>query len=193
MTQRSVGFVEPVIVMLCGTSARTGAQTIEPRQVGAPGSSATTSVPRLVQFNGTLKDGASRPVSGFSSVTFAIYAEQDGGSALWSETQNVLADSNGHFNALLGTSTSGGFPSELFSTGQSRWLGITVARQPEMPRVMLASVPYAMKAGDADTLGGLPASSYVTTQQLAARSVAAAPSTTILSAPTAIATPTPSA
>src|SRR6202000_79088 len=88
--------------------------------------------------------------------------------ALWSETQNVLADSNGHFNALLGTATTGGFPSELFSTGQSRWLGITIARQPEMARVMLASVPYAMKAGDADTLGGLPASSYVTTQQLAA-------------------------
>src|ERR1700761_9054164 len=191
MTQRSVGFVEPVIVMLCGTSARTGAQTIEARQVGAPGSSAATSVPRLVQFNGTLKDGASRPVSGFSSVTFAIYAEQDGGSALWSETQNVLADSNGRFNALLGTSTSGGFPSELFSTGQSRWLGVTIARQPEMPRVMLASVPYAMKAGDADTLGGLPASSYITAQQLAAHGgIVAAPSTTIISSPFA-APPTP--
>ena len=133
-----------------------------------PGLQAQETVPRLVQFNGTLKDAALRPVSGVASVTFAIYAEQDGGTALWSETQNVLADANGHFNVLLGSATANGVPSELFGTGQSRWLGVTMARQAEMPRVLLASVPYALKAADADTLGGLPASAYVTTQALAA-------------------------
>ena len=51
-----------------------------------------------------------------------------------------------------------------------------------MPRALLASVPYALKAGDAQTLGGLPASSYVTAQQLAARGAIAAPGTTIISA-----------
>ncbi len=124
------------------------------------------SVPRLVQFNGTLRDTGARVVSGVASVNFAIYAEQDGGMALWSETQNVLADANGHFNVLLGAATAAGVPAELFGTGQSRWLGVTVARQQEMPRVLLASVPYALKAADADTLGGLPASAYVTTQSL---------------------------
>jgi trimeric autotransporter adhesin len=130
----------------------------------------TQSVPRLVQFNGTLKDAAARPVSGVASVTFAMYAEQDGGTALWSETQNVLADASGHFNVLLGTATTNGVPAELFGTGQSRWLGVTIARSTEMPRVLIASVPYALKAADADTLGGLPASAYVTTQSLAASS-----------------------
>jgi hypothetical protein len=178
MTKQFAAVCAAAILMVCGASVKTSAQTSDARET-----SATTSVPRLVQFNGTLKDTAARPVSGVASVTFAIYADQDGGSALWTETQNVLADSNGHFNALLGTATTGGFPSEFFSTGQSRWLGITIARQPEMPRVMLASVPYAMKAGDADTLGGLPASSYVTAQQLAARTAVAAPSTTIVSSP----------
>ncbi len=137
--------------------------TVVPTEV-----SAQSAVPHLVQFSAILKDEAGRPVSGVASVTFAIYSEQDGGTALWSETQNVLADPNGHFSALLGTATAGGFPAELFGTGQSRWLGVTIARQPEMPRVLMASVPYALKAGDADTLGGLPASSYVTAQQLAA-------------------------
>ena len=152
----------------------------------ASAASAQETVPRLVQFNGTLKDMAARPVSGVASVTFAIYAEQDGGAALWSETQNVLADTNGHFNVLLGAATSGGFPAELFGTGQSRWLGVTIARLPESPRVLLASVPYALKAGDADTLGGLPASSYVTTQQLAARTstpVVAGGGSTIIATP----------
>src|SRR5579871_1194850 len=149
MLKRSLAILPAALLTICSAPLLTSAQSSE-----AHAAVASSSVPRLVQFNGTLKDSAARPVIGVASVTFAIYAEQDGGSALWIETQNVLADSNGHFNALLGTATTGGFPSELFSTGQSRWLGITIARQPEMPRVMLASVPYAMKAGDADTLGG---------------------------------------
>jgi trimeric autotransporter adhesin len=150
--------------------------------VGEP---AQITVPRLVQFNGTLKDSAARPISGAASVTFAIYAEQDGGSPLWSETQNVLADALGHYNVLLGSATTSGVPADLFGTGQSRWLGVTIARQPEMSRVLMASVPYALKAGDADTLGGLPASAYVTTQSLAAK-----PSTTLTpGSSTIIATP----
>ena len=75
---------------------------------------AQTSVPRLVQFNSLLRDSTARPVSGIASVTFAIYAEQDGGAALWSETQNVLADSSGHFNVVLGAATA------AFGAGLSR-------------------------------------------------------------------------
>jgi trimeric autotransporter adhesin len=74
---------------------------------------------------------------------------------------------------------------ELFGTGESRWLGITAARQQEMPRVLLASVPYAFKAGDAETLGGLPASAYVTTEALAASRGTTSQSTTIITPPLA--------
>jgi hypothetical protein len=136
-------------------------------------------VPRLLQFSATLKDAAARPLAGAASVTFALYAEQEGGTALWSEPQNVLADSNGHYSVLLGAATAAGIPAELFGTGQSRWLGVTVARHEEMPRVLLASVPYALRAADAETLGGLPASAYVTNESLAAR-ITAPSSTTIL-------------
>jgi hypothetical protein len=147
-------------------------QSAEAAVVTAPNISelAQAGVPRLIQFSGTLKDSASRPVAGVASVTFAIYNEQNNGTALWSETQNVLADASGHYSVLLGAATANGVPADLFGTGESRWLGIAIVRQPEAPRVLLASVPYALKAGDSDTLGGLPASSYVTTQQLAARS-----------------------
>jgi hypothetical protein len=155
--------------------AVTTARSVEPAQAG---------VPQLVQFTGTLKDSAARPLSGVASVTFAIYAEQDGSSALWSETQNVLADANGHYAVLLGAASANGVPAGLFSTGEPRWLSVTIAGQPEMPRVLLASVPYALKAQDAETLGGLPASSYVTTQQLAAVAVHNAAPTTIVAAGT---------
>src|SRR3984957_19057925 len=139
-------------------------------------------VPRLLQFTGALKDASSRPLTGPVSVTFALYSDQDGGTALWYETQNVLADANGHYSVLLGAATTAGIPAELFGTGQSRWLGVTVGRQQEMSRILLASVPYALKAADAETLGGLPASAYVTTQSPAARS-ATLGSTTILTTP----------
>ncbi len=157
--------------------------------VAASSDTPQTSVPRLVQFNGTLKDSAARPIAGVASVTFAIYAEQDGGSALWSETQNVIADANGHFATLLGGATPNGMPAELFGTGESRWLGITVGHQQEMPRVLLASVPYALKAADADTLGGLPASAYVTTQSLAAINAKSASATFTGGNTTIVATP----
>jgi hypothetical protein len=181
-TMRIRGFAALLGIAVVGVAASAGAQTPESAVASraATNTTAEGAVPRLVQFSGVLRDAAGRAVSGAASVTFAIYAEQEGGAAIWSETQNVLADANGHYNAVLGAATAGGFPAELFGTGESRWLGVAVARQAEMPRALLASVPYALKAGDAQTLGGLPASSYVTTQQLAARTTAAAPSTTIL-------------
>jgi hypothetical protein len=52
-------------------------------------------------------------------------------------------------------------PSTLFAAGEARWLGVQMSGQAEQPRVMLLAVPYAMKAGDAETLGGLPASAFI--------------------------------
>jgi hypothetical protein len=50
-------------------------------------------VPPLVNFSGTLNDTKGKPISGTVAVTFSLYSEQTGGSALWMETQNVQADS----------------------------------------------------------------------------------------------------
>jgi hypothetical protein len=120
-------------------------------------------VPRLVKFAGSLKDEQGKPRTGVVGVTFAIYKEQEGGAALWLETQNVQLDEQGHYTALLGATKSEGLPLELFSAGEPRWLGVQVnlPRELEQPRVLLVSVPYALKAADADTLGGKPLSSFV--------------------------------
>jgi hypothetical protein len=45
--------------------------------------------------------------------------------------------------------------------GDARWLGVTVNGGQEQPRVFLLSVPYALKAADAETIGGLPPSAFV--------------------------------
>ena len=65
-------------------------------------SSAATALPRVVRFNGTAKDLNGNPLTGVIGITFALYSEQNGGAPLWLETQNVQADKNGHYAALLG-------------------------------------------------------------------------------------------
>jgi hypothetical protein len=64
---------------------------------------------------------------------------------------------------LLGATQPEGLPLLLFESAEARWLGVSAGELPEQPRVLLVSVPYALKASDADTLGGKPASAYVTT------------------------------
>ena len=120
-------------------------------------------VPRLVKFSGVVKDELGGPHSGTVGITFAIYKDQEGGAAQWLETQNVQLDEQGHYTVLLGASKSEGLPLELFSAGEPRWLGVLVnlPHEVEQPRVLLVSVPYALKAADADTLGGRPLSSFV--------------------------------
>ncbi len=121
-------------------------------------------VPRLIKFSGTLKNASGAPRTGTVGLTFAIYAEQEGGATLWTETQNVELDAGGHYSVLLGSTQSEGMPLDLFASGDPRWLGVKVELpgEVELARVLLVSVPYALKASDADTLGGKPASSYVT-------------------------------
>ncbi len=118
------------------------------------------SVLRLIRFSGLVRDALGTPRTGTSGITFALYAEQEGGAPLWLETQNVALDEQGRYTALLGITSNDGLPLELFTTEEARWLGIQVQGEPEQPRVLLVSVPYALKAADAETLGGKPASAF---------------------------------
>ena len=140
-----------ISILAVGQAAQTPAQANV-----APG------VPRLVRFSGLLKDVSGNLLTNTVGITFAVYSEQTGGVPLWQETHNVQF-SQGRYTVFLGESTSGGIPPELFASGQPRWLAVRVLLpgEVEQSRVLLASVPYALKAADADTLGGLPASAYL--------------------------------
>ena len=125
---------------------------------GSPSSS--TVVPRLIRFSGVATDAQGQPMNGLVRITFSLYKDQSGGSPLWSETQNLPSDTGGHYMVHLGAVTTDGLPTELFVSGEARWLGVQVEGQKERPRVLLLSVPYALKAGDAETIGGLPPSAF---------------------------------
>lgn len=118
-------------------------------------------VPPMVSFNGMLTDINAKPFTGVVGVMFSLYKEQQGGVPLWTEMQNVRADKTGHYAVMLGSTSAHGLPADLFVSGEARWLAVQPEGQPEQPRVVLLSVPYALKAGDAQTIGGLPPSAFV--------------------------------
>ena len=132
--------------------------------VSGPGVAQTpagSALPRLVRFSCTAKDTGGNSVTGVTGITFALYAEQTGGAPLWSETQSVQAGPDGRYTVLLGAAKSEGLPADLFTAEQAHWVGVSVDGQAEQPRILLVSAPYALKAGDAETLGGLPPSAFL--------------------------------
>lgn len=110
------------------------------------GHSVEAAVPQVLTQQGRLIDKAtSKPVAGTISITFALYDVASGGTALWTEKQDVTLD-DGYFSARLGETTA--IPKTVFN-GSVRYLGVTVGTDTEMsPREPLTSVPYAMVAGD---------------------------------------------
>jgi trimeric autotransporter adhesin len=115
------------------------------------------SVPRLIRFSASLPEAGQNGVSG---VLFSLYRDQFDGAPLWTEVQNVQTDKLGGYSVLLGSTRNEGFPADLFSGNEPRWLEVEM-NGVKQPRVLIGSVPYALVAGDAQTLGGLPPSAYL--------------------------------
>ena len=115
-----------LVCFLCVAEVRgqESATTANPSSSVAPASSG--SVPRLIRFSGTLRDQAGKPLSGPMNVSFSIFAEREGGSPLWWETQTVEVDAQGRYSVLLGAMQPDGVPMELFTSGKARWLEVLV-------------------------------------------------------------------
>ena len=121
----------------------------------------SASVPRLITITGVYRPADGKAPDAVETVTFSIYADAQGGAPLWQETQQVTLDDRGRYAVVLGAAHADGIPPSVFASGQ--WLGTVFERPGEVegPRVRLTSVPYAMRAAEADTLGGHPASDYL--------------------------------
>ena len=84
------------------------------------------------------------------SIQFKTYTAVSGGTAEWTETQAVVPVKNGYFNVYLGSSTA--VPGGV-DWSQEHWLTMNVNGDGEMtPRIKLTAVPYAFRAGQADSL-----------------------------------------
>jgi hypothetical protein len=120
------------------------------------------SVPRVISIGGEFRPADGSAALPMETVSFRIYSTEKGGVPLWEETQTVPVDPSGFYKVLLGATEADGVPVDVFVSGEARWLSTTWLRagEAEGPRTRLTSVPYALRAADAETLGGLPASAY---------------------------------
>jgi hypothetical protein len=165
-----IAFVSLVLSM---TAQTTSGNAVPTPAATTPAATTPAQVPRLVRFSGTATEiGGSNAASRVVGVTFSLYAEQTGGAPLWSEVQNVQVDKSGRYTVMLGSSQADGLPLSMFTAAQAQWLGVRVEAQAEQPRVMLLSVPYALKAADAETFGGKPPSAFMPSSASEANSTA---------------------
>src|SRR5579863_1406400 len=172
-TMKMTGFVPMVLLaatVLPAVNSPAWSQVAQSEPAAAAAATTTTVVPQIVKVTGAAPERERDTVE----AVFRIYAKPEGGEPLWSETQRVAVDRDGNYSVLLGAATEGGLPPTVFAEGQARWLGVSIERSPEKPRVPLASVAYAMKAADAESVGGIPAGELVTQRQLAADAEGAA-------------------
>ena len=90
-------------------------------------------------------------------IQFALYDDPSSDNSLWYAVQEVPL-SNGVFSVLLGSVIP--LDPGIFQ-GQSLWLGVAVEGDPEAdPRQMIAYVPYAYHALNAEAVNGESASSF---------------------------------
>ncbi len=132
--------------------------TVLPAGAQSPGS-----VPRVVRFDGQAAAGAAGP----RTATLAVFDAATGDAPLWQETQLVQVGPDGRFAVLVGAGQAEGLPPAVLASSDPRWLEVRFDGEPAMARALLTSVPYALRAADADTLGALPASAFLRTPQRA--------------------------
>jgi len=122
----------------------------------------SVAVPRLITITGVYRPADGKAAGAVETVTLSVYVDEQGGAALFQETQQVTIDDRGRYSVVLGAAHADGIPASVFTSG-GQWLGTVFERTAEVegPRVRLTSVPYALRAGEADTLGGRPASDYL--------------------------------
>jgi hypothetical protein len=100
-----------------------------------------------IHYQGQLTMDGDKPVNGQVPITFSIYDQEFGGSALWVELQDVPVMA-GFFNVYLGSVN----PLNLKFDGQY-WLEMQIGNS-KYPRQQMTASPYAMTsmhAIDADT------------------------------------------
>ncbi|MEK7572084.1 MAG: phage integrase N-terminal SAM-like domain-containing protein [Patescibacteria group bacterium] len=111
------------------------------------------SPPRLIAFQGTLRDDQNLPITAATPLRFGIYASETatGSAMLWQEVQEVIPDKSGNFTVYLGETKP--LKQYFFTNNPTLYLGLTVKAEAEMlPRQQLANVSYA---GNSDTLQGM--------------------------------------
>jgi hypothetical protein len=128
---------------------------------------AGVTAPAFVRLDGDLRTLSGEPRTGTVVLVVSLYASQTDSAPVWSEEQTIALDASGHYAIFAGATQPDGLPRQFFTAEGAQWIGVAVQGEPEQPRVRILSVPYALSAGNADTLGGVSAKDFVMSENLA--------------------------
>jgi len=156
--------MKPVILiaLLASTFAISGVALAAQQEAGP-----TVSAPGFVRLDGEFRTATGEPRTGPVTLVISLYGAPDDPQALWSETQQGTLTAAGGYTVFAGASQPDGLPRELFASGAARWIGVAIQGEAEQPRVRILSVPYALSAGNAETLGGSKVTDFVMAENLA--------------------------
>jgi hypothetical protein len=119
-------------------------------------------VPERISYQVMLTNDMDQPIAEQSvEMDFRIYAQESGGTDLWSEHQSVATNSVGVVSVILGSVS----PLSISFSGP-RWLEVDVDGSILGPRRELVAVPYARQAHDSETVGGVPAAAFALSDTL---------------------------
>ena len=108
---------------------------------------AASSVSSSINYQGRLTDSAGNPLDDTYTMTFKLYENATGGTALATDTHSVTV-TDGLFSTTLNLGTNS-------FDGRALWLGIKVESDPEMtPRQELQPVPYALSLRPGAVING---------------------------------------
>ncbi|MSP71476.1 MAG: hypothetical protein EXR76_04680 [Myxococcales bacterium] len=123
-------------------------------------------VPEVLPYQGLLSDAVGAPVNGQVDLTFRLYSQALGAVPAWTEQHLGVDVVDGVFSVYLGEDVP---LVGNFRDGSTKYLGISVGIDVEAsPRQNVGSVPYALLAGNALSLGGAAAATFVTNNALQA-------------------------
>ena len=111
-----------------------------------------SAVPDEINYQGLLEDDASLPITGSVNFDFAIFDALTDGTQLWAETQTGVSVVDGMYSIALGSNTP---LTATILTGGTVYLETTINGETLLPRERLLAVPYALRAQEADNVGGI--------------------------------------
>jgi hypothetical protein len=107
-------------------------------------------VPSLINYQGLLTDINGNVVSSTKTVSVSIHDAATNGTQLYTESIGSVTVQNGIYSFQFG---SGPTFTTTLATGSQHWLQVTLDGIAQTPRERLVSVPFAMKAVEADIAG----------------------------------------
>jgi len=125
--------------------------------------SAEKSAPNELSYQGFLADALGEDgITATLEMTFKIFADETGGTELWSETHPAVEVTHGLFSVLLGSLTP--IPGGMLD-GSTMWLQTEVGTEVLVPRKPMVSVAYSLRSQEAEHAETADVASYASDAQ----------------------------